>query len=123
MTIKFQQNPIKSVRRETVVPVNPAPVDTGFKRNPDDFIGTMQSLDTGKKIFSCQFCGFQGLLKTNVKRHVVFSHIPEAKDNFKCMTCEKQFAERRNLKAHYMQGHGMPENLAKAALDMTKIPN
>ena len=117
-----KQSAPKTVKMDISVGIKPAaavPVSgTKFKRNPDDFIGTMQSLDTGTKVFSCQFCGLQGSQKPNVRRHIVLKHIPEAKEDFKCITCGKTFSLKHTLKLHYLQGHEMPETLAKAALEM-----
>ena len=89
---------------------------SGFQRNPDSFIGTMQSLETGEKVYTCQFCGFQGSQRGNVKKHVVVKHIPEAKENFRCQTCGKDFTTKGILKTHYIKVHNMPENMVSAAM-------
>ena len=116
-----KQIAVKSVKKENSVPLKPADLvsvsGTEFKRNPDDFIGTMQSLDTGSKVFSCQFCGLQGAQKANVRRHVVLKHIPEAKEELKCTICSREFNLKQHLKAHYMQAHSLSDGLAKAAMN------
>ena len=119
-----KQSAPKIVKKDISVGIKPVAVvpvsGTEFKRNPDDFIGTMQSMDTGKKVFSCQFCGLQGSQKANVRRHIVLKHILEAKEDFKCITCGKTFTLKHTLKLHYMylQGNEMLETLAKMALEM-----
>ena len=88
----------------------------GFQRNPESFIGTMQSLDTGERVFTCQFCGLQGAQKGNVKKHVIQKHIPEARETFKCEACGKDFTTKDNLKTHYIKIHKVPENMVKTAM-------
>ena len=87
-----------------------------FQKDPEDFIGASQCLDTGKKMFSCKFCGLQGEKRANIKRHLLLKHIPEANEAFKCTICGKILSLKYSLKLHYMQSHGMPENVAKAAI-------
>ena len=122
--IKTQSIP-KHVKKGVVVSpvVKSAPVESNFgsqsnlQRNPDNYIETMQSLDSGKRMFSCQFCGFQGPKKDNVKRHVILKHIPEAKEELKCSMCSKEFNLKQHLKAHYMHSHKLSDGLAKAAMN------
>ena len=89
---------------------------SGFQRNPDSFIGTMQSLETGEKVYTCQFCGLQGSQRGNVKKHVIVKHIPEAREEFKCETCGKEVSSKDKLKNHYIKIHNVPENMVKAAM-------
>ena len=118
-TVIKKQVAVKNVKKEASGEKQaPLPAaETQFQRNPDDFIGAMQSLDTGNKVFSCQFCGLQGSQKANVRRHVILKHIPEAKQELKCSMCLKEFNLKQHLKAHYMHYHSLSDGLAKAAMN------
>ena len=89
-----------------------------FQQDPNDVIATMQSLDSGEKVFSCKLCGHQAKLKPNIRRHIVLKHMEGLKESFKCTVCGKEFNLKHHLKGHYMSFHNMNEQLAKAALTL-----
>ena len=91
-------------------------IQPSFQQDPNDLMGTMQSLDSGEKIFSCKLCGLQGNKKPNVRRHIVLKHMQGLKDSFKCTVCEKEFSMKHHLMRHYMNCHNMNQKLANVAL-------
>ena len=93
-------------------------IQPAFQQDPNDLVGTMQSLDSGEKVYSCKLCGLQGKQRTNVKMHVVRIHMKSLQETFACSMCEgKSFTDKRNLRKHYMRSHNMNEKVANAAIE------
>ena len=88
---------------------------SGFQQNPDDFIATSQSLDTGKKSFSCKFCGFEAPVKARVVRHITLRHMTGG-NVINCTICEYSSKLKENMKRHYIKTHKLPEAMARGAL-------
>merc|ERR1712004_276529 len=91
-------------------------ITNNVQQDPNDFVATSQSLDTGKKSFSCKLCAFNSLAKSKVIRHINLMHITQ-EDQFKCTLCDKTAKLKENMKKHYMGKHKLPEPLARAAVD------
>ena len=88
----------------------------GFTQKPADFIEAVQSLETGKKMFNCKFCGVQNQDKGNLGRHVLtkhFSNVPMVNCTLRNYQCKL----KGDMKKHYMSKHSLPEALAKSALN------
>ena len=103
-------------RQEAVTKPNNSNSLSEFQQDPNDLIGTMQSLDSGEKLFSCKLCGLQGKQKPNVRRHIVNKHMQSLQETYSCSLCEKSMTTRQSLKNHYMSSHGMNDKLAVAAI-------
>ena len=105
-------------RQEAVTKPNNSNSLSEFQQDPNDMIGTMQSLDSGEKVYSCKLCGLQGKQRTNVKMHVVRIHMKSLQSTFRCSSCHgKSFFDKRSLKNHYMRNHNMNEKVASAAIE------
>ena len=112
---------IRSSKQPTALnPGNaPARIQPDVQQDPNDLIGTLQSLDSGEKMFSCKLCGLQAKWKANVKGHVIRRHMQSLKETFACSMCDgKSFTSKQNLKLHYMKSHNMNEKVANAAIDV-----
>ena len=110
-----KSEPVLSAMKAT--PKSQVQIQPDFQQDPNDMIATMQSLDSGRKVFSCKICGLQGLQKQNVRRHIILKHMQGLIASVSCSLCQKEFTLKSNLKAHYISAHNMPDNLAKAALN------
>ena len=113
-SVRVFQNSVQSTLKSSNSSVQ---IQPSFQQDPNDLVGAMQSLETGEKLFSCKLCGLQGKQRQNVRRHVVLKHMQSLIETVKCSICGKEFTLKSNLKSHYISAHGMPENLAKAAVN------
>ena len=91
-------------------------VNGTFVQKPADFIEAIQSLETGKKTFTCKFCGVQNQDKGNLGRHVLTKHLSDVVV-IKCTLCEYSAKLKGNMKTHYMSKHKLPESLAISAVN------
>ena len=97
------------------LPDNPPNVSSDFTQKPSDFIETVQSLETGKKMFTCKFCGVQNSDKGNLGKHVLLKHLSNV-PMIKCNLCDYESKMKNIMKRHYMGKHKLPENMASSAL-------
>ena len=86
-----------------------------FIQKPNDFIEAIQSLETGRKMHSCKFCGLQRENKAQVASHVLHRHLSNV-PMVKCTICSHQSKMKGDMKRHYMSKHSLPEALAKSAV-------
>ena len=87
-----------------------------FTQKPSDFIETVQSLETGRKMFTCKFCGIQNSDRGNLGKHILFKHLSNV-PMIKCNLCDYESKLKGNMKIHYMKKHKLPENMATGALN------
>ena len=90
-------------------------IATEFTQKPADFVETIQSLETGVKMYQCKFCGIQKPSKGNLSTHVLYCHL-ENVPMVKCTICEYESKLKGDMKKHYISRHNLPEDLAKLAV-------
>ncbi|XP_075242587.1 uncharacterized protein LOC142337286 [Convolutriloba macropyga] len=107
---------VPKIKKMNSQPPSPIQVTNNFQQDPNDFIATSQSLDTGKKSFSCKLCGFEVLSRSNLVRHINLKHISSNTEAIACTICDHTTRLKENMKKHYIGKHKLPEAMAKAAL-------
>ena len=85
------------------------------KLDVTSLVDTLVNPKTNEKLFICSICKYQSALSGNTKRHVETKHMP-ATVLYPCLTCEKPFKAKADLKKHYINVHKMPDTAAKAML-------
>ena len=102
--------------KPVIQPPNAIQVSANFAQKPSDFIETVQSLETGKKIFTCKFCGLQKNDKGNLGRHILTKHLSNV-EMMKCTICDYTTKLKGNMKQHYITKHKLPGSLAQSAVN------
>ena len=85
-------------------------------------MAAIQSLDNGKKSYSCKICGYSFHERSKVVRHVSLKHIAGG-TVIKCNLCDHSSKLKADMKRHYMRKHSLPEATANAALPWKKNEN
>ena len=74
----------------------------------------------GIKLFTCALCVYKTKKSSDVQRHCRAKH-SEYFPSVDCTICDYSTTDKQKLKSHYMNGHKLPEVVAKAAVDATHI--